>query len=76
MKIQFTMAVRSSDELPTRLLAPTYVGLQGRAVPASWRVAMSTSRKRHNGIAPSGFAPFGGTALDATAFDPDGASMV
>ncbi|GEA84083.1 MAG: hypothetical protein NVV70_08380 [Cellulomonas sp.] len=65
MKFQITMAVRSSDVLPTRFLAPTYVGLKGRAVPASWRVSISASRKRHNG-----------TALDVTALDPSGASMV
>lgn len=63
--IQFTPVVRSSMQLPTRLLAPTFVGSQGRAVPASWRASDGATKKRH-----------GGMTAGATALDPPRASLV
>ena len=70
MKIQITKAVRSSGTLPTRLLAPTFVGFQGRGVPASWRTPASPSRKRRPAAVSAGMA------LGTTALDPLGGSMV
>ncbi|WP_444664968.1 hypothetical protein ACT17Q_04830 [Cellulomonas sp. CW35] len=63
-KIQFTPVVRSSMQLPTLLIAPTFGGFQGRAVPAAWRASDDALIARH------------GVTVDGTALDPLRASSV
>ncbi|MBT0994475.1 hypothetical protein KIN34_09270 [Cellulomonas sp. DKR-3] len=45
--MKITMIARSSAVLPSRRLAPTFLELKGRTVPAAWSVSIGGFGTRH-----------------------------